>query len=553
MKLSVTVLTFLSAAAVAAADPPAQFDLRDVGPTHENHVTSVKSQTGGTCWTHGSMAAFEGNLLRSGTWQDLLDSGYETVAEPNLAEYHLDWWNGFNEHHNDDTDPPNGNGNGLNVHYGGDYRVVTAYATRGDGAVYSAAANDGGEGDTPWYSSAPARSDPSYHVYAPHDVEWYVAGSDLSNLDTIKQAVMDHGVLGTCMYYGGGYYSSSTKTHYQPPSDSRAPNHSIAIVGWDDTKSTQAPQDGAWLCKNSWGSGWGDGGYFWISYYDKHAGQDPQMGAVSFQGVAPNPYDTIHSHDLHGWRAELIGPPAVCNAFTAAVDEHLTDVSLYTTADDVDYTVRVYDRFEGGALLDELTSAAGTFAHTGYHTVALDTIIALPAGDDFYVYVELSNDEHAFDRTSQVPVLLGDLPPPATDGRIVSDAEPGQSYYFDGVDWLDLFDYEIIDPDLGDVTGSANFCIRALAKELAAGDCDGDRDVDDADLSLLLSGYGMAAGGAWGQGDFDADGDVDPTDLDSLLGAFGSATAPTSPGQVPAPATLGLLAVGAAALRRRRR
>jgi len=38
----------------AAPGLPAKFDLNDVGA-----VTPIKKQQGGTCWTHGTMAAVE--------------------------------------------------------------------------------------------------------------------------------------------------------------------------------------------------------------------------------------------------------------------------------------------------------------------------------------------------------------------------------------------------------------------------------------------------------------------------------------------------------------
>ncbi len=453
------------------------FDLRKEGA-----VTPIKQQQGGTCWAHGTMAAIESNLLRSGKWRAL---GMEGL--PACSEYHLDWWNGFNRHKNDDLPDAAKDSSGLRVHIGGDYRVSAAYISRGDGVVLVPLDKENKPDTRSGYKVTPARHDPSHKRFYVRDIEWFVIGDNLENIDVVKSRLMAEGALGTA-YAANKLLLSKDFVHYQPAAHKSKPNHAVAIVGWDDNKfssdkAKQAPKPGAWLIKNSWGTKRGDQGYYWISYYDKVCCRDPEMGAVSFRNIEPMKYQHVYFHDYHGWRDTLQDVSKAFNAFTAAADHELRAVSFYTARDNVGYTAKIYKRFENGRLLDEVASRTGQFQHTGFHTVDLDTPVSVRKGEKFYVYLDLTNGGQAIDRTSEIPVLLRPQPQPKPKEKqppekqpakgpragygpngpmVLSKANPGESYYFDGA-WRDLYEYRFTNPNWATFDRTANFCLKALA------------------------------------------------------------------------------------------
>lgn len=80
-----------------------------------------------------------------------------------------------------------------------------------------------------------------------------------TSIDARKRAVVNAPVVGGMKVYED--FSAYTGGTYQWVTGGFRGNHAICVVGYDDG-------EGYWIARNSWGSGWGEGGYFKIAYGD---------------------------------------------------------------------------------------------------------------------------------------------------------------------------------------------------------------------------------------------------------------------------------------------
>jgi C1A family cysteine protease len=76
-------------------------------------------------------------------------------------------------------------------------------------------------------------------------------------IDNIKNAVYRHPVSASFTVYTDFFYYSGDV--YEYVWGEVEGGHAIVIVGWNDAEQS-------WICKNSWGAGWGNSGYFRIKW-----------------------------------------------------------------------------------------------------------------------------------------------------------------------------------------------------------------------------------------------------------------------------------------------
>ncbi|MBI9074025.1 MAG: hypothetical protein JEZ02_01355 [Desulfatibacillum sp.] len=222
-------------------DIPGSYDLRDVdgrsyiGPVHDQGDC-------GSCYAFAAAAAAEGVYNMASQRSD------ENVAD--FSESYIAW-------HLGNLEP-------YSSHFGGcddaDYTYSEVEALTKEGIVTEKA--------FPYIMEDPGVYEHAGDAPVVFDSWGRVPSGDI---DAIKAAILTYGAVVAAVYagpaflaYQSGIYEDGNTTCDTVPAYYAPTNHAVALVGWND--NGDAENNGYWILRNSWGTGWGENGYMRIKY-----------------------------------------------------------------------------------------------------------------------------------------------------------------------------------------------------------------------------------------------------------------------------------------------
>ncbi len=402
---------------------PAYYDLRNMGK-----LTPVKNQGfSGTCWAFAVTGSLESNLLPYQTWnfsenniKNLLSRGYK---------YGFD--RGFDD--------------------AGCWQMALAYLTSYIGPVTSSQ-----DPFNEFSGSSPTNLKAVKHVQNTVQIMARNINGQVNNT-ALKEAVMKYGAVYSLMTFENSAYNSNTYGYYYTGNIDY--NHAICIVGWDDNYSKNnfiggAPGNGAFIIRNSWGTDWGDEGYFYVSYYDKYLA-NTNDNIVFMDSESIKNYDNVYQYDPFGDVGNYGYDDDVgwfSNIFKSNSKELLKAVSFYVTQPNSAYNIYVYLNPVGNNPRSGVLAAVkhGIIDTAGYKTILLNSFVSLLKNERFSVVVKLVTPNDFQPITIEYPLV---------DYSSKARASPGQSFIsHNGISWQDLTS----------VITNANVCLKAFTSNIGA-------------------------------------------------------------------------------------
>lgn len=372
----------------------------------------------GSCWSFSALGACEASLIRKG-----LATGSIDLSERHLAYY---FYNKGNT-----EDPKGGTYGDYNIADSSYLNEGENYLDAGGNSTYtmwhlvswcgpvaeSVAPYDGltsadvDEGGLlGWANSTKmAYETDAYHVQNVYKIALGDMNTMVSYKQTVKKLIMEYGSLGIS-YYSSYEYDAPEYDSYYNYEIYDSTNHAVQVVGWNDdfpkeNFMTQAPGDGAWLIRNSWGGEseyQAQDGYFWLSYYDlsvnAYVNEDENTVmryAYVYDAQPADNYDHIYQYDgdAMSGTVTMYADEYISNRFTVengkGIWEAVRSVGIGVGQSDVSGSVEIYTdlfNFTGDP-------TAGTLVHVqdfyleypGYHTIPLDSDIFVGDGQQFTV------------------------------------------------------------------------------------------------------------------------------------------------------------------------
>ncbi len=368
---------------------PSKYDSRDY-----NVITEPKYQGfAQNCWTFSAMGAAEAYCLSQGITND---------ANPDFSEAHLTWF-GRNTKAADVNDPNHGDGvTNQNAYFaGGNSKYVTAVLSKWSGVAL--------EEDYSFDPNSTATMVPidESHRYDTGSGVILKSCETLTTLSQVKNWITEYGAVEVSILYDDQYlYEGDEGTAYYCTTEENTVNHTILIVGWDDNFSVSnfnpdnmPAANGAFLCKNSWSTYWGNGGYFWVSYYSNNT--------VDFTGYTFDTADkytnnyTYNGSIYNACYSNTKETMQNANVFKSKGYEELSAISTHTVQPNVTAKISVYTslpsdytRPDVGALA--YASEEILIENSGYHTIELPDKIQLRPNELFSVIISYTADEQVY-------------------------------------------------------------------------------------------------------------------------------------------------------------